>query len=69
MVALDGHGPVIADVDFGCVHEHVTKGVPVCADCLGRHTGEQPLCCRSCELKGGHCCPVMLAVKVRPDAG
>jgi hypothetical protein len=68
--AMSGHGPVIADVDVACIHEHVTKNLPCCADCLEQHVAD-PLCCGMCELVLGpfpssaHCCPVILNVRVR----
>ena len=66
---VHGHGPVIADVDVACWHEHVTKDVPCCAECLDQHV-QDPLCCSSCELLphlrgASHCCPLTLEVHVR----
>ena len=72
---LEPHGPVVADADFACIHEHIIKDVPVYADCLARHA-EDPLCCHECELgkwrdrwadrsRAAHCCPVMLTVRPR----
>jgi hypothetical protein len=59
VTAIGGHGTPVVTVSTGCVHEHVTTGVRVCANCLSRHAAD-PLCCRPCELALRHCCPLAL---------
>jgi hypothetical protein len=64
VTAIGGHGEAVATVSTGCIHEHVTRDVPVCAACLDRHV-KDPLCCVACELrKPRHCCPLVLDVKL-----
>lgn len=71
VVALAGHGQPAADADVACVHEHVTRNVPVCDACLARHAAD-PLCCRECEMgfrlvatRRQHCCAVTVVVRSR----
>jgi hypothetical protein len=60
VTVIGGHGEPTVTVSAGCVHEHITTGLRVCANCVAGHAAN-PLCCAACELKpGGHCCPLAL---------
>ena len=66
VVVIGGHGDPVALVTAACVHEHITAGIVVCAECLARHAREV-LCCRECEMGDHcehHCCPLTLTVKI-----